>query len=106
MIRSRMASLCLVLLSVFTLAACSDNNNNNNRQNTLPNIVETAIAAGGFETLVAALQATGLDVTLSDEDQTFTVFAPTDEAFAALGEDTINTLLPTWTSCQTFCSTT
>ena len=93
MIRSRLTSLCLVLLSVFALAACSDGNNNNNRQNTLPNIIETAIAAGDFETLVAALQATGLDVTLSDEDQTFTVFAPTDDAFAALGEDTINTLL-------------
>lgn len=56
-------------------------------------IVETAIAAGSFTTLVAALQATGLDATLANTDDTFTVFAPTDEAFAQLGDDTINALL-------------
>ncbi len=58
----------------------------------LPNIVETAVAAGSFNTLVAALQATGLDATLSGEGP-FTVFAPTDAAFAILGEDTIGALL-------------
>lgn len=62
-------------------------------QEPLPNIVETAIAAGGFTTLVAALQATGLDQALADENGTFTVFAPTDDAFAALGQDTIDNLL-------------
>ena len=56
------------------------------------NIVETAIAAGGFETLVAAVSAAGLAETLSGEG-TFTVFAPTDEAFAALPAGTIDTLL-------------
>ena len=56
-------------------------------------IVETAVAAGSFNTLVAALQATGLDATLANTDDTFTVFAPTDEAFAKLGDDTINALL-------------
>lgn len=58
----------------------------------LPNIVETAAASGSFNTLVAALQATGLDATLSGEGP-FTVFAPTDAAFALLGEETINALL-------------
>ncbi len=57
------------------------------------NIVETAVAAGTFNTLVAALQATNLDTVLADESKMYTVFAPTDEAFAMLGEDTINTLL-------------
>ncbi|REL35552.1 fasciclin domain-containing protein [Thalassotalea euphylliae] len=57
------------------------------------NIVDTAVAAGSFTTLVAALQATGLDATLSDESATFTVFAPTDDAFAILGSDVIATLL-------------
>jgi uncharacterized surface protein with fasciclin (FAS1) repeats len=57
------------------------------------NIVETAIAAGNFTTLVTALQATGLDTTLADESADFTVFAPTDAAFALLGTDTINALL-------------
>jgi len=57
------------------------------------NIVETAAAADGFATLVATLQVTGLDAVLSDPNRTFTVFAPTDEAFAALGEETIGALL-------------
>lgn len=57
------------------------------------NIVETAVANGSFNTLVAALQATDLDVVLADESTMFTVFAPTDDAFALIGEETINTLL-------------
>lgn len=62
-------------------------------QDTTPNIVETAVAAGSFNTLVAALQATGLDSVLADENATFTVFAPTDDAIALLGEETISALL-------------
>ncbi|MGB8473926.1 MAG: fasciclin domain-containing protein, partial [Candidatus Acidiferrum sp.] len=46
-------------------------------------IVDTAIAAGSFKTLAAALQAAGLVDTLKSEGL-FTVFAPTDEAFAKL----------------------
>jgi uncharacterized surface protein with fasciclin (FAS1) repeats len=57
------------------------------------NIVETAVAAGNFTTLIAALQATDLDVALADADASFTVFAPTDDAFALIGEETIATLL-------------
>src|SRR5690606_27132762 len=57
------------------------------------NIVETAVNAGSFSTLVTALQAAGLDATLADEDATFTVFAPTDAAFAVLGEENIAALL-------------
>lgn len=56
-------------------------------------LVDTAVAAGNFNTLVAALEATGLESVLSDPDASFTVFAPTDEAFAALGSDTVNALL-------------
>lgn len=56
------------------------------------NIVETAVAAGSFETLVAAVKAAGLVETLSGEGP-FTVFAPTDEAFAALPEGTVENLL-------------
>ena len=55
-------------------------------------IVDTAIAAGSFETLVAAVQAAGLVDTLRGEGP-FTVFAPTDEAFAALPEGTVESLL-------------
>lgn len=57
-----------------------------------PDIVETAVAAGSFNTLVAAVQAAGLVDTLKG-DGPFTVFAPTDEAFAALPEGTVEALL-------------
>ena len=56
------------------------------------NIVETAVAAGSFETLVAAVKAAGLVDTLAG-DGPFTVFAPTDEAFAKLPEGTLEALL-------------
>lgn len=55
-------------------------------------IVDTAIEAGSFTTLVAAVQAAGLVETLKSEGP-FTVFAPTDEAFAALPEGTVENLL-------------
>ena len=55
-------------------------------------IVDTAVAAGSFETLVAAVKAAGLVETLKGEGP-FTVFAPTDEAFAKLPEGTLEALL-------------
>ncbi|WP_299811150.1 fasciclin domain-containing protein [uncultured Roseibium sp.] len=55
-------------------------------------IVDTAVEAGSFNTLVAAVQAAGLVETLKGEGP-FTVFAPTDEAFAALPEGTVEDLL-------------
>lgn len=57
------------------------------------NIVDTAKANGEFTTLITALERTGLDSVLSDESGSFTVFAPTDTAFAAIGDKLINTLL-------------
>ena len=58
----------------------------------MADIVDTAVAAGDFETLVAAVSAAGLAETLKGEGP-FTVFAPTDEAFAALPEGTVEGLL-------------
>lgn len=55
-------------------------------------IVETAVAAGSFKTLAAALQAAGLVETLQG-DGPFTVLAPTDEAFAKLPAGTVESLL-------------
>jgi uncharacterized surface protein with fasciclin (FAS1) repeats len=55
-------------------------------------IVETAIAAGSFKTLAKALQAADLVETLKGKGP-FTVFAPTDEAFAKLPPETLNDLL-------------
>ena len=58
----------------------------------MKNIVETAIDAGSFDTLVAAVKAADLVKTLSSPGP-FTVFAPTDEAFAKLPAGTIDALL-------------
>src|SRR5450755_2868442 len=55
-------------------------------------IVDTAVAAGSFKTLAAALQAAGLVDTLKGKGP-FTVFAPTDEAFAKLPAGTLENLL-------------
>jgi len=55
-------------------------------------IVDTAVAAGSFNTLAAALKAAGLVDTLKG-DGPFTVFAPTDEAFARLPAGTVESLL-------------
>jgi uncharacterized surface protein with fasciclin (FAS1) repeats len=61
-------------------------------EDELLNIVDTAVAAGNFETLVAAVEAADLVEALKSEGP-FTVFAPTDEAFAALPQGTLETLL-------------
>ncbi|MGF1611221.1 MAG: fasciclin domain-containing protein [Kiloniellales bacterium] len=55
-------------------------------------IVDTAVSAGQFETLAAALNAAGLVETLKGPGP-FTVFAPTDEAFAKLPAGTVDNLL-------------
>ena len=55
-------------------------------------IVDTAVAAGSFTTLVAAVTAAGLVKTLKGQGP-FTVFAPTDEAFAALPAGTVDELV-------------
>lgn len=65
-----------------TATAVSDNGN----------IPETAVASGRLDTLVAAVQAAGLAEALSGPGP-LTVFAPTDAAFARLGEDTLSSLL-------------
>ena len=58
----------------------------------MQNIIDTAVAAGSFKTLAAALTAAGLVDTLKSAGP-FTVFAPTDNAFAKLPEGTLDKLL-------------
>jgi uncharacterized surface protein with fasciclin (FAS1) repeats len=70
----------------------------------MANIVETAVAAGTFNTLVAAVKAAGLAETLSGPGP-FTVLAPTDEAFAKLPTGTVEGFLkdvPKLTSVLTY----
>jgi len=74
------------LLSVAALATASVNGAEKK------NIVDTAVASGSFKTLAAALGAAGLVDTLKG-DGPFTVFAPTDEAFAKLPAGTVEELL-------------
>jgi uncharacterized surface protein with fasciclin (FAS1) repeats len=81
LIKSLVCLLGLVSLSAGTL-----------RAEDKKDIVDTAVAAGSFKTLAAALGAAGLVDTLKG-DGPFTVFAPTDEAFAKLPEGTVEELL-------------
>ena len=60
--------------------------------NTMNNIVDTAVAAGTFTTLVAAVKAAGLVETLNGKGP-FTVFAPSDAAFAKLPAGTVEDLV-------------
>jgi transforming growth factor-beta-induced protein len=59
-----------------------------------PTVVDLAVQNGNFESLVSAVVDAGLAETLSDANGTFTVFAPTDAAFAALGENVPSDLTP------------
>ena len=91
------------LFTFGALVACDSNNNSSQPAPEEPvaeppapelgSIVDVARDAGSFSTLLTALEAAGLDATLADEDSDFTVFAPTDEAFEALPEGTLDTLL-------------
>ncbi len=87
----------LALMAVFAIVVvgCSDSDNNNpmsGSQEPTMDIVETAAAAGNFKTLLAAVEAADLVDALKSEGP-LTVFAPTDEAFAALPPGTVEALL-------------
>ena len=85
-----LAGLMMILSATQVLAGYGDND----KAVTEPakDIVETAVAAGAFNTLAAALEAGGLIETLKSAGP-FTVFAPTDEAFAKLPAGTLDNLL-------------
>ncbi|MEM9735541.1 MAG: fasciclin domain-containing protein [Pseudomonadota bacterium] len=83
----------LPLVAALALAACGQTTATTSAPaSARADIVDTAVAAGSFNTLVAAVQAAGLVDTLKSEGP-FTVFAPTDAAFAALPEGTVEDLL-------------
>ncbi len=84
MIRKLSAFSVLALLAFAPASSAAQSSDND--------IVETAVAAGSFTTLVAALQAADLVAVLQGEGP-FTVFAPTDAAFAKLPEGTVEALL-------------
>ena len=86
------APAIVLLFAVFAFLSSQDALSQDILPEPLPDIVDTAIAAGSFNTLIAAVQAAGLEDTLRGEGP-FTVFAPTDDAFAALPEGTLDSLL-------------
>jgi uncharacterized surface protein with fasciclin (FAS1) repeats len=105
---TRVMSRTLVASLLVFLAACSDSGDGVLYSGDLPaapeastpapepsggNIIEVATASGSFPTLLAAVEAAGLADALSDESASLTVFAPTEEAFAALPEGTLDALL-------------
>lgn len=87
----------LVVASAFSVSACADDNDPaeeapGKAAAASADLVDTAVSAGSFDTLVAAVQAADLEATLRGPGP-FTVFAPTDDAFAKLPAGTVDTLL-------------
>lgn len=96
---TRIRSVVLASSLLLAVAACGDASTNKPAQDATsagtiakPDIVETANSAGQFKTLLAAVKAAGLEETLRGPGP-FTVFAPTDEAFAKLPAGTVDSLL-------------
>jgi len=88
MLRRMLLKSALIGGAALTLSACAATM----AEDSPPDIVDTAVAAGSFTTLVAAVQAADLVDTLKSPGP-FTVFAPTDDAFAALPGGTVDSLL-------------
>jgi uncharacterized surface protein with fasciclin (FAS1) repeats len=86
------ALYALLVSATLLVGVCMGASNSMDTSPGGKNIVDTAIAAGNFKTLVTALQAAGLADTLKG-DGPFTVFAPTDEAFAKIPKDQLNALM-------------
>ncbi|WP_103663761.1 fasciclin domain-containing protein [Gracilimonas amylolytica] len=84
----------LFVLSMTFMACGDDNDGGGLGPAPEANIVEVAAENGNFDILVQALQDAGLAETLEQEGPIFTVFAPTDEAFEALPEGTLENLTP------------
>ncbi len=86
-----LAAQIFLILSVFMLSPASAGHHGAMKKND-SDVVDVAVSAGQFTTLAAALEAAGLVDTLKGEGP-YTVFAPTDAAFAKLPEGTVETLL-------------
>lgn len=85
-LKAKLSALILAVAVVFGVAVMPASANVN------ADIVDTAVAAGSFNTLVTAVKEAGLVETLKGKGP-FTVFAPTDEAFAKIPQEKLNALL-------------
>ena len=90
------ATLSVLLIStILMVGVCLAGSNSmdaSKEESSAADIVDTAVAAGNFQTLVSAVEAAGLVDTLKGEGP-FTVFAPTDEAFAKIPQEQLESLL-------------
>lgn len=87
--------IVLIIMIAMPLAAFAGSHGkskNTSEATSAMDIVDTAVAAGSFNTLVTAVQAADLEATLRSKGP-FTVFAPTDEAFSKLPPGTVENLL-------------
>ena len=84
--------VAFAMAAALTLSACGSSDEAAMETPAVGTVVDVAVATEGFSTLVAALTAADLVSTLSGEGP-FTVFAPTDEAFAALPAGLLDALL-------------
>ncbi len=87
------AGIIAIIICGLLTATCISGCFEEPKEPEVKNIVETASANADFETLVSAVVAANLATTLSDEEAKFTVFAPTDAAFAALDPEFLNNLV-------------
>ena len=92
MTRNIQKKLALLIAAPLIMAGAFATAGHHGEKAMAKDIVDTAVSAGQFNTLAAALDAAGLVDTLKGAGP-FTVFAPTDEAFAKLPEGTVETLL-------------
>ncbi len=95
--RNFLFGVCVLVLSLYGFAQCPQSNHKNeiamnSNISKLKDIVDVAASIEDFSTLVTAIKAAGLVTTLKS-DGPFTVFAPTNDAFGKLPEDTVPTLL-------------
>jgi uncharacterized surface protein with fasciclin (FAS1) repeats len=90
--RNKMKKSLTVVFGIAALALVISSGISARADNHKKDIVDTAVSAGSFNTLVKAVQAAGLVETLKGEGP-FTVFAPTDDAFAKLPAGTLESLL-------------
>jgi uncharacterized surface protein with fasciclin (FAS1) repeats len=92
----RIAAAALAALGLGATAAAADVSRSDGAPDviaqSLAHTLDAAMGVGSFDTFHAALRATGLSATL-DRDGPFTVLAPTDEAFAALPDGTVDRLM-------------
>ena len=86
----------IVTLVLFSVTGCLESSNDAPTVVPPPadinSVVDVAASNADFSTLVSLLQSTGLDMVLDERGGTFTILAPTNDAFDALGEETLAAL--------------